>query len=66
MQVRVNGRAEETKDATTVLDYVQRRGLDPARVAVEVNRAIVKRAEFAATVLGEGDTVEIVQFVGGG
>lgn len=35
-------------------------------MAVERNRSLVRKAEFADTVLGEGDRIEIVTFVGGG
>jgi len=66
MRVTVNGKAEEIGDGTTVAAYLSGRGLDPQRVAVEVNRKTVKRADFAGTVLHAQDTVEIVQFVGGG
>lgn len=40
--------------------------LDPARVAVELDRKIVKQPEWPATVLRPGTVLEIVQFVGGG
>jgi len=40
--------------------------IDPRRVAVEHNLVIVRRAAFAATLVGDGDRVEIVNFVGGG
>ena len=40
--------------------------IDPRRVAVEHNLAILKRQRFRGTLVGEGDTVEIVNFVGGG
>jgi thiamine biosynthesis protein ThiS len=41
-------------------------GRDPRGIAVERNREIVPKSEHAATVLGEGDQIELVQFVGGG
>jgi thiamine biosynthesis protein ThiS len=41
-------------------------GLGPRRVAVEVNRTLVPRAEYTATRLTDGDAVEIIHFVGGG
>jgi len=41
-------------------------GLDARNVAVEINREIVKKAGYASTVLGAGDRIEIVHFVGGG
>jgi thiamine biosynthesis protein ThiS len=40
--------------------------VDPARVAVELNRAIVQRQVWDQTMVGPGATLEIVQFVGGG
>ena len=50
----------------TVADLVRVLGLGPRRIAVEVNRAVVPRAEYGATALHEGDAVEIIHFVGGG
>ncbi len=41
-------------------------GIDPRRVAVERNLAVVRRAAFADTIVDEGDTIEIVNVVGGG
>jgi thiamine biosynthesis protein ThiS len=41
-------------------------GLDARKVAVERNREIVPRSAHAATLLGEGDVIEIVHFIGGG
>ena len=40
--------------------------LDPERLAVELDRRIVKRAQWASTPLQAGSQIEIVQFVGGG
>ena len=51
---------------TTVADLVATLGLGPRRIAVEVNRAVVARAEYARTALRDGDAVEIIHFVGGG
>jgi sulfur carrier protein len=66
VQVTVNGEPRELAGGTTVADLVAALGLGPRRIAVELNRAIVPRAEYAARPLGEGDTVEIIHFVGGG
>jgi sulfur carrier protein len=41
-------------------------GIDPRRVAVELNLVVLKRAAFATTMVQAGDTMEIVNFVGGG
>jgi thiamine biosynthesis protein ThiS len=52
--------------ASDVAGLLQELGLDASRVAVELNRAIVLQANFAQTPLSAGDSIEIVQFVGGG
>ncbi len=66
MEIRVNGTSDAVEAGTTLGEYLQGRGLDPLRVAVELNAAIVRRADVGATRLNEGDTVEIVHFVSGG
>ena len=50
----------------TVPDLVATLGLGPRRIAVEVNRTVVPRAEYDVTALRDGDAVEIIHFVGGG
>jgi thiamine biosynthesis protein ThiS len=40
--------------------------LQPVRVAIEVNRELVSRCDFAETTIRDGDRIEIVTFVGGG
>ncbi len=50
----------------TITGLIRLLGLDPERLAVELDRRIVKRAEWPSTVLGAGARLEIVQFVGGG
>jgi len=66
MQVTVNDEPKHLPAGATVADLVATLGLGPRRVAVEVNREIVMRATYASTVLNDGDTVEIIHFVGGG
>lgn len=58
---------ERTIDAgTTVAALVASYALEPRRVAVEVNRALVPRKQYAETELHAGDRIEIVTLVGGG
>jgi thiamine biosynthesis protein ThiS len=45
---------------------IEELGLTPERLAIEVNRRIIRRADWPSTTLAEGDKVEIVHFVGGG
>jgi len=62
----VNDEPRELPAEATVADLVATLGLGPRRIAVEVNRAVVPRAAYGATALRDGDTVEIIHFVGGG
>ncbi|HUE30400.1 MAG TPA: sulfur carrier protein ThiS [Verrucomicrobiae bacterium] len=66
MDVTVNGESRAMDAGTTVADLVATLGLGPRRIAVEVNRAVVPRADYAVTALRDGDAVEIIHFVGGG
>ena len=66
MKIVVNGEERELREGATVADLVALSGVAPERVAVELNREVVRRARWAETRLGEGDRVEIVHFVGGG
>lgn len=53
-------------DGSTVADLVRALDLENKRIAVELNREIVRRERFGMQQLAGGDTVEIVHFVGGG
>jgi len=66
MRVRVNGEEHDVPEGATVADLVERLGLEPTRIAVERNKRLVRRADYAATALADGDVVEIVTLVGGG
>ena len=66
MEIIVNGESRRIGEGTTVLSLLRELSLPMTRVAVERNLSLVRKAEFAETVLGEGDRLEIVTFVGGG
>ena len=66
MTVTVNGSRTELNEGSVLQDLVKQFELKPERLAVELNRRIIRRADWASTTLSEGDTVEIVHFVGGG
>jgi len=66
MQVLLNGSPREIEDNVTVAELLGRLGMEPVRVAVELNEQIVPRGEFARTPVRQGDRMEIVTFVGGG
>jgi sulfur carrier protein len=62
----VNGGSREVPDGLTVRGLVEHLGLAEGPVAVEINRAVVPRAQHAEHRVLPGDVVEIVHFVGGG
>jgi sulfur carrier protein len=66
MRVTVNGEALDIPDGLTVRGLVEHLGLTGGPVAVEVNQAVVVRAEHPTRLLADGDAIEIVHFVGGG
>jgi sulfur carrier protein len=62
----VNGEPKETVTGQTIQGLLVELGLEPGRVAVELDRRIVKQPLWPETTLNPGAQVEIVQFVGGG
>ncbi|MCK9543115.1 MAG: sulfur carrier protein ThiS, partial [Novosphingobium sp.] len=62
----VNGEPRRAPAGSSIADLVRRLELDPAKVAVERNGAIVPRSTLAQVALADGDALEIVHFVGGG
>ena len=66
MTIRLNGEPHELAGPITISALLDRLGIDARRVAVEHNLRIVKRDRQGETMVGEGDEVEIVNFVGGG
>jgi thiazole synthase len=64
--ITVNAESRSFPDPLTVADLIRTLDKDPAKLAVEVNRDVVPRAEHPARRLRDGDAVEIVTLVGGG
>jgi thiazole synthase len=66
VSVQINGEARQIDEGTTLAGLLVHLGIQPERVAVELNLNIVDRERYARAVLAEGDRVEIIGFVGGG
>jgi thiazole synthase len=66
IEVVVNGEPLRLPAGSSLPDLVSHLGLAPERVAIERNREIVPRSRWPETVLTNGDSLEIVHFVGGG
>jgi len=65
MQLTINGEPHEVR-AATVFELLRELGLPPAATVVERNLEIVDHHAYGATVLTEGDVLELVRMVGGG
>lgn len=66
LTLTLNGEARSFDAPMTVAELLREIGLDTRKVAVERNEEIVPRSAYAATALAEGDSLEIVHFIGGG
>jgi len=63
--VKVNGEQRDIA-GKTIAEYLATTNYDMKRIATELNGDIVPKAVYAKTVLADGDSIEIVSFVGGG
>jgi thiamine biosynthesis protein ThiS len=66
LTILLNGDRHELAAPVTVAELLKQLGIDARRVAVEHNLVVVRRTAYEQTVVGDGDEVEIVNFVGGG
>ena len=66
LQVFVNGDSQDLPPGLSLGELLQQLELPLTRVAVELNRSVIRRANWDSTILQEDDRVEIVHFVGGG
>lgn len=66
MQITLNGEAFELERPMSVVELLDSLDIDPRRVAVEHNLAIIRRHTFPDVIVRDGDRVEVVNFVGGG
>ena len=66
LRITVNGEPRTLAAGTTVATLIAELGMDAARVAVERNQDVVPRRTWTEALLGDGDHLEIVAFVGGG
>ncbi len=63
--VKINGELTEAA-GKTVEEYLSAAGYDKKRVAVELNGEILPKCAYADTIFKDGDSAEVVSFVGGG
>ncbi|MEA3466274.1 MAG: sulfur carrier protein ThiS [Thermodesulfobacteriota bacterium] len=66
MEITVNNQSTTISDGNTLSDLIQQLGLNEKRIAIEYNRNILSREQFASIILQADDNIEIVNLVGGG
>ena len=66
MTLTINGNKAELEDGMLLTDYLRENGYRPEIIAVELNLQIVPKASYDSVVLKEGDSLEVVSFMGGG
>jgi len=66
MEIKVNGERRPLPAETSVAELLQALGYQPAFIAVAVNRTCVKRSDYAATLVGDKDEIEILSPMAGG
>lgn len=69
LRLVVNGAEQEIEsvaDGGFLLQVIEGLGVEPSRVAVELNGEIVRRGNWGSVAVRDGDKLEIVHFVGGG
>ncbi len=66
IKITVNGSPQEAPEALPLPALLEHIGVDLEHVAIELNRRIVRKADWPSTTIQDGDTIEVVTFVGGG
>ena len=66
MRLIINGEDKNFSDVSSLQGLIEKLGMKPDRIAVELNGQIIQRSGWRETPLHDGDKLEIVQFVGGG
>ena len=66
MKLLINGEERSFDEGLTLAALIEQLGLKADRVAIELNRNIVRRDDWPQTSLQDGDSLEVVHFVGGG
>lgn len=66
MKVFLNGQLKDIPDGLNLSQLLEHFDLPSQRVAVELNRTVVRRSDWPAITVADSDTIEVIHFVGGG
>lgn len=66
MELLINGKKETINDEIILDDYIKSKVTNPDNVVIEYNHEIVTRDKWKEILIKDGDSIEILSFVGGG
>ena len=66
MRIYINGEGKHLSARLSLAELITQLDLPAGRIAVELNREVVRQSDWSVTMLNEDDRIEIVHFVGGG
>jgi len=66
MLVQINGKQKEISTGMTIKELLDQLQLDPVSVVVELNKTILRSDDLTEQTIQEGDSLELIRFVGGG
>jgi thiamine biosynthesis protein ThiS len=66
MQVTINGEKRELSESATIIEMLENLALPAERIAIELNREVVRKRDWSSVKLNDTDKIEIIHFVGGG
>lgn len=66
MRVLINGETKEIAESVNLTELLEKFSLPRERIAVELNKQVVRKKDWANILIKDADRIEIVHFVGGG
>ena len=66
VKILINGEEKDLPGSISVSDLLDRFELPSQRVAIELNKNVIRKRDWSETAVNDGDCIEVVHFVGGG
>ena len=66
MNITINGEKKELETELNLRELLEKLDLPDERIAVELNKQVVRKKDWNATNISDADKIEIIHFVGGG
>jgi sulfur carrier protein len=66
MKIQLNGETKELNQALNLIELLKKFSLPTERIAIELNREVVRKKDWEGIKINEGDKLEVIHFVGGG